>query len=436
MMVAEGSGDAEQTAVLLPEDDGEVGFVAGRYELFLAFRYLKARRKQALTSLVSGVSILGIAVGVAALIIALALLTGFQEDIQSKIIGANAHVVMWGVGEAPILDYRRIVEEVRQVPGVVGASPVVLHTALLDNGMDQRFATVKGIDPAADTTNLLDRLVDGSAERLDPDADPPGIILGRDLATQLLMRVDDTLRIILIDPNVLTPLGTGRVRTPEARVVGIFEAGMFVYDQTWVLTDLETAQRLFRVGDTVSWIEVAVEDIYDTEPVMERIQAEVEGDFILTDWKRQNELFFSALALEKLAMFVVISLIVFVAALNIVATLVLLVMEKNRDIGILLSMGATRRGILYTFIVQGLFIGLMGTGIGLTLGIGLSTLADRYQWVSLPGEVYYLSHVPFIVRPFDFSIIALLAVSISFLATLYPAWRASRLDPVEALRYE
>ena len=271
---------------------------------------------------------------------------------------------------------------------------------------------------------------------MDPDADPPGIILGRDLATQLLMRVDDTLRIILIDPNVLTPLGTGRVRTPEARVVGIFEAGMFVYDQTWVLTDLETAQRLFRVGDTVSWIEVAVEDIYDTEPVMERIQAEVEGDFILTDWKRQNELFFSALALEKLAMFVVISLIVFVAALNIVATLVLLVMEKNRDIGILLSMGATRRGILYTFIVQGLFIGLMGTGIGLTLGIGLSTLADRYQWVSLPGEVYYLSHVPFIVRPFDFSIIALLAVSISFLATLYPAWRASRLDPVEALRYE
>ena len=417
-------------------DDDRVGFIASRYELFLALRYLKARRKQAFTSLVSGVSILGIAVGVAALIIALALLTGFQEDIQSKIIGANAHVIVWGVGEAPIFDYRRIVDDVRALPGVVGASPVVLRTAVLDNGIDQKFATVKGIDPVADTTDLLDRLVEGSAEGLDPAADPPGIILGRDLATQLLARVGDTLRIILIDRNVLTPLGTGRVRTPEARVVGVFEAGMFVYDQTWVLTDLETAQRLFGVGDTVSWIEVAVEDIYDTESVMERIQADVEGDFILTDWKRQNELFFSALALEKLAMFVVISLIVFVAALNIVATLVLLVMEKSRDIGILLSMGANRRSILYTFICQGLFIGIMGTGTGLTLGIGLSMLADRFQWVSLPGEVYYLTHVPFIVRPFDFSLIALLAVSISFLATLYPAWRASRLDPVEALRYE
>ncbi len=436
MRASGGGGEAGHAAAKLPVDESKLGFVAGRYELFLALRYLKARRKQAFTSLVSGVSILGIAVGVAALIIALALLTGFQEDIQSKIIGANAHVVVWGAGGAPILDYRRVVEEMREVPGVVDASPVVLHTAVLDNGIDQRFATVKGVDPAAETTDLLDRMIEGSAARLDPDEDPPGIILGRDLATQMLARVDDTLRIILIDRNVLTPLGTGRVRTPEARVVGIFEAGMFVYDQTWVLTDLQTAQRLFGVGDTVSWIEVAVEDIYETETVMERIQAQLDDEFTLTDWKRQNQLFFSALALEKLAMFVVISLIVFVAALNIVATLVLLVMEKNRDIGILLSMGARRQGVLCTFIFQGLFIGLMGTGVGLTLGIGLSMLADRYQWVSLPGEVYYLTHVPFIIRPFDFMLIALLAVSISFLATLYPAWRASRLDPVEALRHE
>jgi len=417
-----------------------------RYELFLALRYLKARRKQAFTSIVSFVSILGIAVGVAALVIALALLTGFQQDIQAKIIGANAHIVIWSVGEAPMGDYADVVARVEEVPGVLSASPVVLRPAAINTNFKQSFATFKGIDPDHATTNLIDRLVEGSAEDLRVRGQTDGVLIGRDMANSLLLRVGDQMEVMIYDPNMMTPMSVGWIRTKSLRVAGIFDAGMFEYDNSWALVHIRTAQEMFyrsatAVGsadaaDVVTFVEVNVEDIYDTDSVMADIDERLDTGFVMMDWKRMNAVFFSALQLERLAMFVTISLIVFVAALNIVATLVLLVMEKNRDIGILLSMGATRRGILYTFIFQGLFIGLMGTATGLTLGIGVSLIADRYQLISLEQSVYYLSHVPFVVRPVDFAVIALMAVTVSFIATLYPAWRASRLDPVEALRHE
>ena len=414
-----------------------------RYELFLALRYLKARRKQAFTSIVSFVSVLGIAVGVAALVIALALLTGFQQDIQAKIIGANAHIVIWGPGEAPMADYDDVVATVSGVSGVRNASAVVLRPAAINTSYRQSFATFKGVDPETATTDLIDRVVEGSAADLRVDGEDDGVLIGRDMATALLLRVGDQMNVTVYDQNILTPLGAGWMRQKSLRVVGIFEAGMYEYDNNWALVDLRTAQEMFYRdagpdggSDVSTFVEARVEDIYETDAVMERIGTALDNNFVMTDWKRMNSAFFSALQLERLAMFVTISLIVFVAALNIVATLVLMVMEKNRDIGILLSMGATRRGILYTFIFQGLFIGLMGTFTGLTLGIGASLVADRYQLISLEESVYYLSHVPFVVRPVDFAVVALMAVFVSFLATLYPAWRASRLDPVEALRYE
>ncbi len=414
-----------------------------RYELFLALRYLKARRKQAFTSIVSFVSVLGIAVGVAALVIALALLTGFQQDIQAKIIGANAHIIIWGAGEAPIGDHADVVDTVSAVPGVLNASAVVLKHAAINTGYAQSFAMFKGIDPETATTDLLDRLVEGSADDLRVRGEDDGVLIGRDMADALLLRVGERLNVTIWDQQRLTPLGAGWIRTKSLRVVGIFEAGMYEYDNNWALVHIRTAQEMFYgnaetggAADVATFVEARVEDIYATDEVMERVQATLDNNFIMTDWKRMNQAFFSALQLERLAMFVTISLIVFVAALNIVATLVLMVMEKNRDIGILLSMGATRRGILYTFIFQGLFIGLMGTATGLTLGIGASLIADRYELVSLEESVYYLSHVPFVVRPVDFAVIALMAVLVSFVATLYPAWRASRLDPVEALRHE
>lgn len=418
-----------------------------RYELFLAMRYLKARRKQAFTSIVSFVSVLGIAVGVAALVIALALLTGFQQDIQSKIIGANAHIVIWSGSDAAMADYGEVIRLAKEADGVVNASGVVLRPAAINNSYKQAFAMFKGIDPDNATTDLLDRIVKGSADDLRVPGEVDGVVIGAGMADDLLLRVGDQMQVMIYDANMLTPFGAAWVRFEQLRVVGIFDAGMYEYDKNWALVDLRTAQEMFyrtatnegtdaARADVVTFVEVSVEDIYDTEAVMADISERLGPAFIIMDWKAMNVVFFSALQLERLAMFVTISLIVFVAALNIVATLVLMVMEKNRDIGILVSMGATRWGILYTFILQGVFIGFVGTASGLTLGIGVSWIADRYQLISLEASVYYLSHVPFVIRPVDFAVIALMALAVSFLATLYPAWRASRLDPVEALRYE
>ena len=416
-----------------------------RYELFLALRYLRARRKQAFTSIVSFVSVLGITVGVAALVIALALLTGFQQDIQTKIIDANAHIVLWNFGDVPMVEYPEVVNTASSVPGVVNAAPAILRPAIINNGFGLSFATFKGVDPEAGTLDLLNRVVEGSVSDLRPGSELNGALIGRGMADNMLLRVGDELEVLIYDQDRITPLGVGGLKFERLRVAGIFDAGMFEYDTAWVLVHLRTAQEMFSAfrdpekpegPGQVSFVEIRVGDIYGTEAVMRDLRERLGPDYVMQDWRQMNSLFFAALNLERLAMFVTISLIVFVAALNIVATLVLMVMEKNRDIGVLLSMGATRLGILYAFIFQGLFIGLMGTATGLGLGIGASWLADHYQIISLPAEVYYLTHVPFIVRPIDFTVIALMAVAISFVATLYPAWRASRLDPVEALRYE
>ena len=316
---------------------------------------------------------------------------------------------------------------------------------MINNGFSLAFAMFKGIDPDAGTMDLLTRVVEGSVDDLRVRGQTDGALIGRGMADKMLLRVGDELHVMIYDQDWISPLGVGGIKYRRLRVAGIFDAGMFEYDTAWVLVDLRTAQDMFSAfrdpeapegPGRASFVEIRVEDIYGTDAVMEDLRERLGPDYVMRDWKQMNSIFFAALELERLAMFVTISLIVFVAALNIVATLILMVMEKHRDIGILLSMGATRRGILYTFIFQGVFIGLMGTATGLTLGIGASWLADHYQIISLPAEVYYLSHVPFVVRPFDFIVIALMAVVISFVATLYPAWRASRLDPVEALRYE
>lgn len=410
------------------------------FRVLLATRYLRARRKQAFTSVVTVVSTLGVMVGVAALIIALALLTGFQEDIQGKIIGANAHVFVQPY--APTLDdYEAVAEIARGVPGVIDAAPAILASGLIEGrSASPSFVNLKGVDAAGEarTTQLLDRLIEGTAEGLlhDSPSGRPGIVLGRDLAANLFVRPGDAVKVTLHAAGMATPFPGGGIRVHYFEVAAVFEAGMYEYDSTWALVPLPVLQHLLGMEGSASLVQVRVQDIFGTEPVVEELRDRLgDGRFVM-DWKQMNRAYFSALQLEKLALFVTISLIVGVAALNIVATLVLMIKDKQRDIGILMSLGATRGDILRVFMVQGLAIGLIGTLVGCLLGVGTSVVLDHYQLVRLEAQVYYLSYVPFHVRWWDFSRVAGFAVLVSFAATLYPAWRASRLDPVISLRYE
>lgn len=421
--------------------DSGTAWLTRHFRFFVAFRYMKTRRQQAFTSVVTAVSILGVIVGVAALVIALALLTGFQDDIQSKIVGANAHIFVQPYG--PLLeDYEQIAETARGVPGVVDASPALLVNGLIVGTAQQsRFVNLKGVNAEGEarTSQLLDRLIEGSAEGLSErgtGAGHPGIILGSELAQQVFVHIGDTVKVMAYAQQMLTPWGSGGMKFEEFEVVGVFDAGMYEYDMTWALIPLATAQRLAESGDAVSWVQVKVEDAFNTGPVVDELGDRLGGDYFLMDWQSQNRAYFAALELEKLALFVTISLIVSVAALNIVATLVLMVKDKQRDIGILMSLGATRRDILAVFMTQGLVIGLIGTVLGVVLGVAAALLLDHYEVIQLQAQVYYLSYVPFHVRVGDFTRVCLFAVIVSFAATLYPAWRASQLDPVVSLRYE
>lgn len=417
------------------------GWLARDFRLLLALRYLKARRKQAFTTVVTLVSILGVTVGVAALIIALALLTGFQEDIQGKIIGANAHVFVQPYG--PYLgNPEEVIGQVQGAPGVVSVAPAVLAAGLLSGRSAQpEFVNLKGIEPRAEasTTELLNQIVEGTAEGLleTPGCSDPrtGIVLGSELAARLFVNPGDAVKVTLLAENMPTPFGTG-LRICHFTVSGIFEAGMFEYDSSWALVPLTSLQDMLALGDSVSMVQVRVEDAFVTEPVVAELRDRLGEGYFVMDWKRMNQAYFAALELEKLALFVTISLIVGVAALNIVATLVLGIKDKQRDIGILMSLGAKRRDVLRVFMAQGLVTGLVGTGLGCVLGVVTAWVLDHYRLIRLEAQVYYLSYVPFHVRWQDFLTVAALAVLISFVATLYPAWRASRLDPVVSLRYE
>ncbi len=423
--------------------ESEPLWLASRFQLYIALRYFKARRQQAFTSVVSVVSILGVGVGVAALIIALALLTGFQEDIQDKIIGANAHVFVQPFG--PYLDdHAYVVDTARSVSGVIDAAPALLTPGLMEGrSQTPRFVNLKGVDAGGEarTTRLLDRMVKGSAEGLiargASSSGRPGVVLGNELAASLFVDVGDQVKVSVHSSGMITPFGgSGGIKIVRFDVVGIFEAGMYEYDNTWALIPLETAQRMVEAGDGVTLVQVRVEDAFNTAPVVEELGDRLGEGYFLMDWQSMNRAYFAALQLEKLALFVTISLITAVAALNIAASLVLMIKDKQRDIGILMSLGTTRRHIRQIFMIQGVMIGLIGTALGCILGVATSLTLDHYELIRLEAQVYYLAYVPFHVRSVDLGRVCLVAVVISLAATLYPALRASRLDPVASLRYE
>jgi lipoprotein-releasing system permease protein len=405
------------------------------FELHVALRYLLARRKQAFISVISLISTVGVAVGVMATVIALALMTGLQQELRDRILGSNAHVFVWKQGG--ILDYRAEAAKIRGVPHVVGAAPAILGKALITAARTEGFITVKGIDPALEpgVTDIARALRSGSLDGIAGAGagGADGVLLGTDLAAQLGVGLGDSVSL-LTPQGTLSPMGLVP-RTRRLRVAGIFSLGLFEFDSTYGLVSLDVAKRLFD-KDQVDLIQLRVDDIYAAPAIARAVTSTLGPQYLTEDWAAMNRSLFSALWLEKMAVSITIGLIVMVAALNIVASLILLVMEKNRDIAILKTMGASARSVTVVFMMQGLVIGLVGTTVGAGAGVALSYVLDRYEVIRVPVDVYQVSHVPFTVLPFDLALVVVLAVLVCFVATIYPSRQAARLDPAQALRYE
>jgi lipoprotein-releasing system permease protein len=406
-----------------------------RFELFVAMRYLLAKRKQAFISLISLISTIGVAVGVMALVIALALMTGLQGELRDRILGSTAHVYVWKSGG--IQDYRAEVQKLRAMDGVIGAGPAILGKALVSTDRADAFISLKGIDPVLerDVTDIQRSMQQGSLEALTPENDEalPGILLGRNLAEQLGVGVDDTVTV-LTPQGTLSPMGM-IPRTRRVRVAGIYALGLYEFDAAYGMVTLEFAERLLGKA-APDLIELRVDNIDDAPAISERVPEALGSDYVSQDWADMNQALFSALWLEKMAISITIGLIVMVAALNIVASLILLVMEKSRDIAILKTMGTSAGRVRTIFMLQGLMIGTVGTAIGATCGLALCWVLDTYRLIQIPMDVYQVSYVPFIVDPFDFTLVVVSAILICFVATIYPSRQASRLDPVQALRFE
>lgn len=406
------------------------------FELFLALRYLVARRKQAFLSLISVISTLGVAVGVMALIIALALMTGLQGELRDRIVGASPHIYVWKVGEG-LTDAQSDLQRVKQVPRVTGASPIVLGKALITAGEQQAFITVKGIDPATEgeVTDVSERMTQGSLAALAsrPDDALAGIAIGQALADQLRVKVGDTVTVMTPE-GPLSPFGP-TMGSRRLEVTGLYALGLYEFDSAYGFLALPTAQRLL-ARDHPDFIEVRVDDMYAAPSVAKSLVDALGGTYVTQDWAQMNQSLFSALWLEKVAISITIGLIVMVAALNIVASLVLLVMEKSRDIAILKTMGAAASSITAVFMLQGLVIGAIGTTVGAASGLAVTWALDHYKLIRVPMDVYQVAYVPFKVQADDFVLVVISALLICFLATIYPSRQASRLDPAQALRYQ
>ncbi len=405
------------------------------FELFVALRYLLAKRKQAFISVISLISALGVTVGVMAVLIALALMTGLQGELRDRIVGSAAHVYVQKAGG--LTDPEAEVKKLLSVPRVIGAAPIVQGKALLtSDGGGEAFIEVKGIVPEQErTVTQIERaMLTGSLDALNTAAgDVSGILLGKDLAANLHISVGDRVRL-LTPEGTLTPFGP-IMRPRLFKVAGTFSLGLFEYDSGYGFVRLDVAERM--LGRTQpDLIELRIDDMFAAPQVVKSIPARLGSDYLAQDWADLNGALFSALWIEKMAISITIGLIVMVAALNIAGSLILLVMEKNRDIAILKTMGSSAISIRRIFMLQGLVIGVLGTSTGAAAGYALIYVLDRYKLIQVPIDVYQISYVPFTLRPLDFAIVVVAALAICFVATIYPSRQASRLDPAQALRYQ
>ncbi len=402
------------------------------YELFVSTRYLVAPRKQAFISVITVISILGVTIGVMALIIAISLITGFQEDVQDKILGATSHLMISDLSGEGISDYERLIADLAKLEGVVAVSPVVHQQALLTGFTGSSGAMLRGMDLTREKEQApwLRNLESG---RL-PDEETGGLLLGKNLAVNLGAGVGDSVNVIT-PASRLSPFGL----LPRARrltVVGIFSTGLYEFDSTSALMPLSQAQSLFNLKGKVTLIQIRLKKIFAAPEIARRLRENLPPNLYATTWMELNRSLFSALKLEKTLLFLTIALIVLVAALNIIATLILMVMEKTRDIGILVALGATAESIRKIFFFQGAMIGVIGTALGVGLGLLWCWLANTLELIKVPPDIYQVAFVPFRLRPSDLMLIIGVSLLITFLAPLFPARRAAKVDPVVALRYE
>ncbi len=454
-----------------------------RFELFVATRYLRAKRRQAFIGIITTISILGVAAGVASLIVALAINNGFRQDLQQRLLGSTSHVSLLRVQSDGIKEWPALLDRLSHEPHVVAAAPAIYEQVLISRGPRARGAVLKGMIPSYErkVSDLLNTVRIGSAQPLEEDdgsrasssagvssrsgtaASPnsaavgsqpesarqspddltgvqqrvaamPPIILGKDMADELGATVGSVV-LVTSPQGELTPFGMVP-KYNRFRVVGIFNSGFYDYDTSWAFTRLSDAQKLFGLGDLISVIQFKLDDIYQADAVAKALEQAAGPGFMATSWMEQNKALFRALRLERLVTFITIGLIVFVAALNILISLTMMVMEKTKDIAVLVSMGTRRSQIRQLFMAQGVLIGLIGTAIGLVVGYALSWAGAHYHLISLAPEVYSIDYVPFAPRLMDGVIVALVAIGVSFVATTYPSWSAARILPAEALRYE
>jgi lipoprotein-releasing system permease protein len=448
-----------------------------RFELFIASRYLRAKRRQAFIGIITGISVAGVAAGVASLVIALAITNGFRQDLQERLLGSTSHISLQRIADDGIKDWPALMDRLSKQPHVVAAAPAIFEQVLISRGPRARGAVLKGMIPRYERKvgDLLNTVKEGSARALEddveqapspaafdsggvegagksarstqPDQSPdslagveqrvtlmPPIVLGKDMADGLGATVGSV--VLVVSPQgELTPFGMAPKYT-RFRVVGIFNSGFFDYDSGWAFVGLADAQQLFGLGNLISVIEFKVDDIYRADVISHVLEDAAGKGFMTTNWMEQNKPLFHALKQEQLITFITVGLIVFVAGLNILISLVMMVMEKTKDIAVLMSMGARKAQVRNVFIAQGVLIGMVGTVIGLALGYAIAYLGGHYHVIRLSPEVYSIDYVPFAPRAYHAVWITLFAVLISFIATLYPSWSASRILPAEALRYE
>jgi lipoprotein-releasing system permease protein len=419
------------------------------FEFFVAARYLRAKRRQAVVSVITVISVIGVAAGVASLIVALAINNGFRQDLQDRLLSSASHVELLRTMDDGIRDWRPLLARLEKEPHVIAAAPSMYEQVMVSQGPRASGGVLKAVIPEYENkvSGLLQTVKFGSAQTLDPPATPPcspddgncrpevpPIILGKDLAATIGVTINSFVTVTS-PQGELTPFGI-MPKVERFKVTGIFDSGFYDYDFAWGLIRLADAQRLFGLGDVISVIQFKIDDIYKAPQVAAELEKAAGGGFTARNWMEQNKALFHALNLEKLVTFITIGLIVFVAALNILISLIMMVMEKTRDIAVLMSMGARRRQVRRIFVFQGLLIGVVGTLAGLIVGYAIAFIGARFHPISLSPEVYSIDYVPFAPHLGDGLLVAVVAMFVSFVATLYPSWSAARVLPAEALRYE